>query len=57
MMTQQFFTPDDLAERWKINKGLIYKMVADHRLRPTKIGKYLRFSASEVERFESDQGE
>ncbi|MBP6029795.1 MAG: helix-turn-helix domain-containing protein [Sphingobium sp.] len=42
-----------LAERWDCSKSMIYKLVKQNRLRAFWIGELMRFSAAEVERYES----
>ena len=51
-MNEQLFTLDQLAERWQVKKGLLYRMIADGRLGRVKIGKYNRVPQSAIDEFE-----
>lgn len=51
-MSAKPFTASTLAARWECSEGLIYKMIAQGRLRSFRIGTLIRISQEEVERFE-----
>jgi excisionase family DNA binding protein len=47
-------TPEQLMERWQCSKAAIYRWVESGALRPVRIGRLLRFTTEEIERFERD---
>lgn len=51
-MSAKPFTASTLAARWECSEGLIYKLIAQGRLRSFRIGTLIRISQEEVERFE-----
>ncbi|MDP1809316.1 MAG: helix-turn-helix domain-containing protein [Actinomycetota bacterium] len=52
-MNERLFTLDQVAERWQVSKGLLYRMTEDGRLDRVKIGKYVRIPQSAIEAFEN----
>lgn len=49
---QAFFLIGELQARWRVSRATIYAEVARGRLRRTHIAGAVRFSSSEVERYE-----
>ena len=44
----QLYRIEDLVERLRLCPAKIYKDMAEHRLKPTRIGRALRFSEQDV---------
>jgi excisionase family DNA binding protein len=51
---EQFFTPKQLSERWKICTLTIRRWRQEGRITAMKLGRAIRFSATEVERIERE---
>lgn len=51
MTGEFFFTLAELARLYKCSESYLYKAVARHDLRPTRIGNRLRIPVREAERF------
>ena len=49
-------TADDLAARWQVPKSHIYRLTRSEQLPTVRLGKYVRYTISAVEQFESDGG-
>jgi len=49
------FSVRQLADRWECSESMVRKLVKTNRLRPFWIGELMRFSASEVGRYEACQ--
>jgi excisionase family DNA binding protein len=45
-------TPEQLAERWSVQKSQIYRLARQDLIPTIRIGRYLRFRLDEIERFE-----
>lgn len=52
-MTERLLTLDQVADRWQVAKGLLYRMTEDGRLERVKIGKYVRIPLAAVEAYEN----
>lgn len=50
------FTPDELAERWSVPKSQVYRLAREGKLPAVRIGRYVRFAETAVERFEEEGG-
>jgi excisionase family DNA binding protein len=48
----EFFTLEELAERWKVSVKWLRRRVWDKELAAVKIGKLVRVRSTEVQRFE-----
>lgn len=44
-------TPDELCALFKVKKPWLYRAVREQRIPTLRIGKYLRFSRSQVEKW------
>lgn len=51
----EFFTAENLADRWKVSLRTVRTLVATGELQPLKIGRLHRFSRQAVEAFERCQ--
>ena len=51
-MAQDVFTVEELAERWRCSRDVIYDMLRRKKLRGVKLGSSYRIGAAEVERYE-----
>ena len=49
------FTIDELADRWKVAYGTIYRMLSEGTLKGFRIGSTWRVPASVVEAFEKGE--
>ena len=49
------FTIDELATRWRVSYGLVYKMLTSGTLKGFRIGSTWRVPASVVEAFEKGE--
>jgi excisionase family DNA binding protein len=50
------FTPQSLADRWECSPAFVYRLIADGKLKPFRLGgKLIRISVDEVLRWESGQ--
>lgn len=47
------YTVASLAERWMCSKDVIYDMIRRRDIKAFKVGRDLRISAQEVERYEN----
>ena len=52
----QLLTAEELAARWQVPKGHVYRLARGHQIPVVQVGKYKRFRLSEVERFEENGG-
>lgn len=52
----RLLTADDLAERWGIPAGHVYRLAREDAIPVVRLGRYRRFRLADVERFESDGG-
>ena len=52
-MTDEILTVEELAARWKVDKGWIYRKAREGRLPAIPLpGKYVRFRLDVIEAFE-----
>ena len=56
-MSEDVYTVDELAERWKCSRDALYDMLRRKSLRAFKVGGHYRISAAEVARHESGGAE
>ena len=55
-MSETIYTPKTLAERWQCDEKLIYRMIADGRLKGFKLArKLLRITAEAVAEYEAGE--
>ena len=47
-ISEEYYTPKDLAKMWKMSMGFIRKEIKGGRLTPEKYGRSLRFTKEEV---------
>jgi excisionase family DNA binding protein len=52
----RLLTADDLAERWQVRPGQVYRLTREGRLSPVRIGRYYRYRLSSIEAFELEGG-
>lgn len=52
MATQQFLSPRELAERWRVSRFTIVRMIKGGTLRGSMIGSRWRVELRDVERYE-----
>lgn len=52
----RLLTAEDLAGRWQVPTGHIYRMARDGRLQAVELGRYKRFTRDAIEQFESAGG-
>jgi excisionase family DNA binding protein len=45
-------TADELAERWRVPVGHVYRLAREGRIPAVRLGRYVRFHPDAVERFE-----
>ncbi len=50
-LSNEYFTPVEVAQRLKVTKQAVYKWIADGRLEAIKVGKALRISKEALEAF------
>lgn len=46
-----YYTPQEIADRLKVNKMTVYKWIREGKLKAVKIGDLWRIAESELERF------
>ena len=49
-------TADDLAARWQVPKGQIYRLTREGQIPTVQLGKYYRYALAAVEEFEAAGG-
>lgn len=47
------FTIQSLAQRWSCSRDVVYDMIHSGQLKAFRVGRALRISAAEVERYEN----
>ena len=47
----QFVSPEHLAQRLSVSRWTIYRWLSDKRIKSIKIGRLVRISESEIQRF------
>lgn len=57
VMGGDLFTVDDLAKRWKFDRGKIYSLVRERKLKPCPGFPSYRFRPDEVFKFEGGTGD
>jgi excisionase family DNA binding protein len=48
----QLLTADQLAERWQVPAAHVYRLAREGRIPVVRLGRYRRFRADAIERFE-----
>lgn len=51
MSDEEYFTPDEVADRFKVTRRTVYRWVAEGRLQALKAGKGVRITKSALEEF------
>lgn len=51
-MTPEVFTVNELMDRWKCSRDVLYDMMGRKELRAFKVGRDYRIPKAEVERYE-----
>lgn len=54
-MTARLLTAEELAERWQVPTGHVYRLARDGKVPVVRLGRYYRFHLGEIERFELGQ--
>ena len=49
----EFWTTKQLTVRWQIAEGTLRRWIREGRISAVKVGRQLRFTQAEVDRFES----
>lgn len=47
----QFVSPEHLAQRLSVSRWTVYRWVAEKKIKSIKIGRLVRISESEIQRF------
>lgn len=55
-MSERLLTADQLAQRWQVPRGHVYRLARDGRLPAVHLGRYRRFSITAIAAFERDGG-
>lgn len=55
-MTSSLLSPQDVAQRWRVQKAHVYRLVRDGRLECVRLGRYVRFRVDALEEFERRGG-
>lgn len=50
---REFFTVNEVAERWKLKPGIVYEYIRSGQLRAIKFGKAWRIELNDLENFEN----
>lgn len=53
MSAQQLLTAEQLAKRWQVPAGHVYRLARDGHIPVVRLGRYVRFRTEAVERFEA----
>jgi excisionase family DNA binding protein len=51
-VTGRLLTPEQLAERWQVTKGHVYRLSREGKIPAVKLGKYYRYRLDAIEAFE-----
>jgi excisionase family DNA binding protein len=52
-MSERLLTPEQLAERWQVQKSQIYRLGREKKIPVVRLGKYLRFRLDHIEAWEN----
>lgn len=52
----RLLTADDLAARWQVPQGHVYRLAREGKLPVVRLGRYRRFRLAEIEGFEMAGG-
>jgi excisionase family DNA binding protein len=50
--TGHLLTAGELAERWQVPKGHVYRLTREGRIPTVRLGRYYRYRLEAIERFE-----
>ena len=50
-MSEVFWTPEEIAARYKVTRQAVYKWIAEGKLRAVKLGRATRVPAAALEEF------
>ena len=53
---ERLLTATQLGERWQVKPAHVYRLAREGELPVVKLGRYYRFKAEAVERFEDEGG-
>jgi excisionase family DNA binding protein len=56
MTPSRLLTADELAARWQVPKGAVYRLAREGRIPVVALGRYYRFCLADVEAFERGGG-
>ena len=56
LTASQLLTPEQLCDRWQIEKTHLYRLCREGRLPSVKLGKFYRFRIADIEQFEQSGG-
>lgn len=48
----RLWTAEELADRWRVSKGQVYRLAREGKVPTVWIGRYCRFSPAAIEAFE-----
>lgn len=51
MSDEEFFTPEEVADRFKVTRRTIYRWIKEGRLQSVKVGDLVRITKSALEEF------
>jgi excisionase family DNA binding protein len=54
-VSAQLLTAEQLAERWQVAPAHVYRLAREGKVPVVKLGRYYRFRADAIERFELGQ--
>lgn len=52
----RLLTAEDLAARWQVPRGHVYRLAREGKLPAVRLGRYRRFRLPEIEAFEAAGG-
>jgi excisionase family DNA binding protein len=52
----RLLTADELATRWQVEKGHVYRLAREGRLPTVRLGRYMRWRLEAIEEFERGGG-
>jgi excisionase family DNA binding protein len=56
LRADKLLTAADLADRWGVPQGQVYRLARDGRLGSVRLGRYRRFSLLAIQEFEKSGG-
>lgn len=50
---EHFFTPEEVAERWRVSEKTVQRLIRAGKLSHVRIGRQVRLRPSDVQKYES----